>query len=66
MPLVLDVQTFRRPTEGNKRTATLEKAQVKKEAEAEGGHPEEKFHGLLLLNYDCPSAKERIRKVELL
>jgi hypothetical protein len=65
MPLVLDVQTFRHPTEGNKRTATLEKAQVKEEAEAEGGHREEKNHGLLLLNYDCPSAKERIKKVDL-
>ena len=50
MPLVLDVQTFRRPTEGNKRTTALEKAQVKEEAEAEGEHREEKIHGLLLLN----------------
>ena len=35
MPLVLDVQTFRRPTEGNERTTTLKKAQGKEEAEAE-------------------------------
>ena len=65
MPLVLDVQTFRRPTEGNEKTTTLKKAQGKEEAEAEEGHREETIHGLLLLNYDCPSAKERIRKVEL-
>ena len=64
MPLVLDVQTFRRPTEGNERTTTLQKAQGKEEAEAEGGHREEKIHGLLLLNYDCPNDKGRIRKVE--
>ena len=64
MPLVLDVQNFRHPTEGNKRTATLEKAQVKEEAEAEEGHREEKIHGLLLLNHDYPNEKERISKVE--
>ena len=64
MPLVLDVQTFRRPTEGNERTTTLQKAQGKEEAEAEGRHREEKIHGLLLLNYDCPNDKGRIRKVE--
>ena len=64
MPLVLDVQTFRRPAEGNEKTTTLEKVQGKEEAEAKEGHREEKIHGLLLLNHDCPNEKGRIRKVE--